>query len=97
MVAVEHVMCCLVSILLSCDGDELLGGFGNVISTLDDLLGDKLHVRPRGAVQRHRFPALVLKAGGAGGQQAQRAFHCLGARLLWEEGSHLCYSHIDSF
>lgn len=58
MVALEHA--CLVSILLCCDGNKLLGGFGDVISTLDDLLGDKLHVRPWAAVQRHGFPALVL-------------------------------------
>lgn len=35
----------LVGILLCGDGYKLLGCLGNVISTLDDLLGDQLHVR----------------------------------------------------
>lgn len=35
----------LIGIFLSGDSDKLLGCLGNVISTLDDLLGDQLHVR----------------------------------------------------
>lgn len=72
----------LVGILLRCDGDKLFGGLGNVISTLDDLLGDQLHVRSRAALWRHRLPALALKPARAGGQQAQRASHRLWTRLL---------------
>lgn len=40
----------LVGILLGGDGNKLLGGLGNVISTLDDLLGDQLHVRSLAAL-----------------------------------------------
>lgn len=67
----------LVGILLCGDGDKLLGGLGNVISTLDDLLRDQLHVRSRAALRRHRLSALALKPVRARGQQAQRASHSL--------------------
>jgi len=66
-----------VGVLLCGDGDELLGGLGDVISTLDNLLGDQLHVRGRAALARQRLPALALKPGRAGGQQAQGASHSL--------------------
>lgn len=93
----EETEMLLVGILLCGDGHKLLGGLGNVISTLDDLLGDQLHVRRRAALRRQRLPALALKPERTGGQQAQRASNSLRARLLWEEGSHFFHSHMYSF
>jgi len=82
LTASQPCKCSLVGILLCCDGHKLLGSLGNVISTLDDLLGDELHVRPRAALCRHGLPALALKTARTGGQQAQRAPHGLRAWLL---------------
>jgi len=74
----------LLVVLLGCYGDELLGGLGDVVRALDDLLGDQLHVLPRGpaAVGGPRLATLALQTVGAGGQQAQRTPHSLRARLL---------------
>ncbi|KAK0138108.1 Trichoplein keratin filament-binding protein [Merluccius polli] len=71
-------------VLLGCDGDELLGSLGDVIRTLDDLLGDQLHVLPQGppAVGGPGLATLPLQTVGAGGQQAQWTPHRLRAWLL---------------
>lgn len=82
--ALQPLKCSLVGVLLCCDGNKLLGGLGNVISTLDDLLGDQLHVRSRAAaaLRRDGLPALVLETRCTEGQQAQSVSDRLGARLL---------------
>lgn len=64
-----------VGVLLGGDRDQLLGSFGDVVSALDDLLGDQLHVGPRAALRRRRFPALALEPIGARGQQTQGSSH----------------------
>ena len=39
-------------VLFGGDGDQLLGGLGDVVGTLDDLLRDQLDVRGRARVPR---------------------------------------------
>lgn len=51
-----------VVVLFGGYGNKLLSGLGDVISALDDLLGDQLHVHCDAAVQRRRFLTLVLQS-----------------------------------
>lgn len=44
--------CRSVAVLFGGDGDQLLGGLGDVVGTLDDLLRDQLDVRGRARVPR---------------------------------------------
>lgn len=51
-----------VVVLFGGYGNKLLSSLGDVISTLDDLLGDQLHVGSGAALQRRRFLTLILQA-----------------------------------
>lgn len=53
------------------DGDQLLGGLGDVIGALDHLLGQQLEVHRRARFWRHCLPALTLQPVGAGVEQPQ--------------------------
>lgn len=66
-----------VAVLFGGDGDKLLGSFGNVIGTLDNLLGDQLQVGPRAFLGGRSLPTLTLEPEGARRQQAQGASHHL--------------------
>lgn len=70
-----------VVILLRRHCDQLLGGFGDVVGALDDLLCDQLDVGRAGAVIR-RLLALTMEPAGAGREQAQGPSHCLRGRPL---------------
>lgn len=69
--ALRPFKCSLVGVLLCCDGNKLLGCLGDVIRTLDDLLGDQLHVQSRAALRRDGLSTLVLETACTEGQQAQ--------------------------
>lgn len=49
---------CSVVVLFGGDGDQLLGGLGDVIRALDDLLCDQLDVRGRAGVPGEGLLAL---------------------------------------
>lgn len=59
-----------VVVLLRRHCDQLLGGFGDVVGALDNLLRDQLDVGWAGAVLR-RLLALAVEPAGAGREQAQ--------------------------
>lgn len=69
----------LVAVLFGGHGDELLGGFGNVVGALDDLLRDQLDVGGGGWA---RPAALAVQPAGAGGEQRQGAANRLRGRPL---------------
>lgn len=84
----------LVAVFFGCHSDKLLGGFGNVICALDDLLSDQLDVRRAGVVLRGLL-ALSVEPAGARSEQTQRPSHGLRGRPLGKQGGHLCHSHAD--
>lgn len=55
-----------VVVLFGGYGNKLLSSLGDVISALDDQLGDQLHVSCGAALQRRRFLALTLQPVCAG-------------------------------
>lgn len=60
------------------DGDQLLGGFGDVIGALDDLLGEELVVHRTGRrVGGSCFTTLHLQAGRTGRQELQGRMYCI--------------------
>ncbi len=60
------------------DGDQLLGGFGDVVGALDDLLGEELEVHRTGRrVGGRRFTTLHLQAGRTGRQELQGRTYCI--------------------
>lgn len=71
-----------VVVLFGCDGDQLLGSFGDVVGALDDLLCHQLDVGRRAGLRGQRFPALRLQSVGTGCQQAQGSPHQLRLGLL---------------
>lgn len=71
-------------LLTSGDGDQLLGGLGNVVGTLDDLLGQELVVHGGAGLGGHSLAALALQPVGAGVEQPQGAPHGLQGWFLWQ-------------
>lgn len=69
-------------LLASGDGDQLLGGLGDVVGTLDDLLGQELVVHGGAGLGGHGLAALALQAVGAGVEQPQGAPHRLQGWFL---------------
>lgn len=67
------------------DGDQLLGCLGDVIGTLDDLLGQELVVHGGARLRGHGLAALALQAVGTGIQQPQGAAYWLQGWLLQGE------------
>ncbi len=60
------------------DGDQLFGGFGDVVGALDDLLGEELVVhRTDRRVGGRRFTTLHLQAGRTGPQELQGRTYCI--------------------
>lgn len=55
-----------VVVLFGGYGNKLLSSLGDVISALDDLLGDQLHVGWRAALQKRCFLTLTLQPVCAG-------------------------------
>lgn len=71
------------------DGDQLLGGLGDVVGALDDLLGEQLVVHGGGpGLRGHRLTTLHLQPGSAGGQEAERAVDGVQSRPLQTDGAH---------
>lgn len=50
-----------VVVLFGGYGNKLLRSLGDIISALDDLLGDQLHIGCSAALQRRRFLTLTLQ------------------------------------
>lgn len=67
------------------DSDQLLGCLGDVVGTLDDLLGQELVVHWGSGLRGHSLAALTLQAVGTGIEQPQGAAHCLQGWLLQGE------------
>lgn len=60
------------------DGDQLFGGFGDVVGALYDLLGEELVVhRTDRRVGGRRFTTLHLQAGRTGPQELQGRTYCI--------------------
>lgn len=74
-----------VVVLLRRHCDQLLGGFGDVVGALDDLLCDQLDVGRAGAVL-HRLLALTMEPAGTGREQEQGPSHGLWGRPLLVRG-----------
>lgn len=98
-----------VVVFLRCHRDQLLGGFGDVVGALDDLLCDQLDVGRAGAVFR-RLLALAMETAGAGREQAQGPSHRLrgrplrrgvvGENIKWggmTEANNYCVDYYDYF